>query len=446
MNKVGASQIDITPTCEVYLAGTAELRKTVKVQSRLYASVLVVDDGKIRFVFISLDLLWLDDALCSEVRERVAKVTKTISDHVMVSCTHTHNGPSICKTFPLIPPDEEVVCEIKNKIVEAAKTAVSQLVKANMFQAKTTIARSFNRRVIIETGKVWINAGAHDPAIVGAEGPADQELLALWFKDGNNDPIAVLVNYSAHPNHWCFENIITADFPGEVCSTIQSGLDDKVPVLYLQGGCGNTDIKDFAKYQYAKDYDWLEDTKNAGHEIGNKVLELINDTSNTSGTEITLSHQKRVFEAPARHIGREDMPLADASEFLSTCAPKPQTICQGYEPEAWKQYWAESVVQLEGAKPFRETYPFETSLYRLGELVIVTNPAEMFVEYQLEVKKQSPFAYTMVAELTNGYCGYIPTETAMVNGGYESRLALSSFLSPEAGAMWVKIAVNILSN
>ena len=445
MNKIGAFQNDITPTCEVYLAGTAELRKTSQVQSRLYASAVVVDDSNMRLVFISLDLLWLNDAICHELRERVAEAAGTHPDRVMICCTHTHNGPIMSRLVPQVSPDEAVVAEIKDKIVETGRSAASQLAEATMCCTQDTVARSFNRRTIIEGEKVRMGASSDDPPITGAEGPADQELLTVWFKDVCDKPIAVLVNYAAHPNHWCFETAITAEFPGEIRATVQHGLGGDIPLLYLQGACGNTDIKDYAGLQYANDYDHLENTAEAGREIGKKVLEMMADSACLSEINITLSHEKRIIEAPARHCGRADMSLEEARTFLLAHTDEAPEPYHGYDPELWKRYWAESVVYLEGTEPFRKTYPLEISLYRLGELVIVTNPAELFVEYQLDVKRGSPFPNTMVVELANGYCGYIPTGAAMRNGGYETRLAFSSFLAPEAGALWVENVVNMLS-
>jgi len=67
------------------------------------------------------------------------------------------------------------------------------------------------------------------------------------------------------------------------------------------------------------------------------------------------------------------------------------------------------------------------------------------VEYQLDIKAESPFSRTAVAELTNGYCGYVITEHAWKAGSYEAHLAGSSKLAPAAGSMIVTESLRLLS-
>jgi hypothetical protein len=69
---------------------------------------------------------------------------------------------------------------------------------------------------------------------------------------------------------------------------------------------------------------------------------------------------------------------------------------------------------------------------KIGELGIVANPCETFVEIGLEIKKNSPLRPTFTIELANGYNGYLPTPEHHKLGGYETWRARSSYL--EAGA------------
>ena len=62
-------------------------------------------------------------------------------------------------------------------------------------------------------------------------------------------------------------------------------------------------------------------------------------------------------------------------------------------------------------------------------------PAEYFVEYGLEIKAKSPFNYTFIIGLANGYIGYIPTLEFFKEGGYEVEFCANSRFIPRAGEM-----------
>jgi hypothetical protein len=53
------------------------------------------------------------------------------------------------------------------------------------------------------------------------------------------------------------------------------------------------------------------------------------------------------------------------------------------------------------------------------DLVIWAAPIELFCEISNEIREQSPFPFTFYFGYTNGWFGYMPTEAAWKNGGYE---------------------------
>lgn len=77
-----------------------------------------------------------------------------------------------------------------------------------------------------------------------------------------------------------------------------------------------------------------------------------------------------------------------------------------------------------------------------GLTAIVTLPGEIFVEHGLAIKKNSPFANTMVIELANASVGYIPTRLAFTQGDYE---AINSRLAPGWGEKMVEETIVLLN-
>lgn len=71
-------------------------------------------------------------------------------------------------------------------------------------------------------------------------------------------------------------------------------------------------------------------------------------------------------------------------------------------------------------------------------------PGEVFVEYQLELKKQAGEMNVdtlFVSELANDSIYYVPTPEAYEEGGYEPTMAI---VAPNAGAMLVSTALEML--
>jgi hypothetical protein len=80
---------------------------------------------------------------------------------------------------------------------------------------------------------------------------------------------------------------------------------------------------------------------------------------------------------------------------------------------------------------------------RVGEVGIVANPCETFVEIGLDIKQKSPLRPTFTIELANGYNGYLPTPEHHALGGYETWRARSSYLEVNASraitAAWLEL-------
>jgi hypothetical protein len=79
----------------------------------------------------------------------------------------------------------------------------------------------------------------------------------------------------------------------------------------------------------------------------------------------------------------------------------------------------------------------------LNNIAIAGLPGEVFVEFGLEIRKKSPFKYTIISELANESIGYVPTAKAFEEGGYD---VVSSVMTPESGGKLAQASIDLLKD
>jgi hypothetical protein len=90
----------------------------------------------------------------------------------------------------------------------------------------------------------------------------------------------------------------------------------------------------------------------------------------------------------------------------------------------------------------RPALPPEVQVFRLGDdAAVVGLPGEVFVELGLAIRRGSPFATTLVIELSGDDPDYIPTKKAFAEGSYET---VNSIIAPGGGERLVDAALRLL--
>jgi hypothetical protein len=82
-----------------------------------------------------------------------------------------------------------------------------------------------------------------------------------------------------------------------------------------------------------------------------------------------------------------------------------------------------------------------TTALRMGDLMWVTFPGEMFSGIGKKVKAASPATGAHLMGYTNGYIGYFPEQTAYSEGGYE---VATTHLDPAAEGTYLRELAELL--
>jgi len=392
----GASQVDITPPLPVTLGGMFLSYKTEKVKDRLYTESAAIKRGSTVVIIVSCDMAMVTEETASKVRTKVKNETGVEYGNIIITATHNHTGPfpgyyTVFRSKKQVEEDREVLDAIIEKICTSAVEAFNNMKPAKMGYGSGTAQRCcFNRRYIMSDGKSEMNPwGVDNPDRLMVEGPVDEQLQTVWFEDLQGNFITILVNLSTHAAILYGKKYISADFPGVMRKTVWGALGREFPILYLQGACGN-----ISTYDYEHDDNWGkydDGYRHIGRIIAGEVIKLI-FLSRAHRKNIDVSTGFKTIHIPYREFDRQEMDRALKLLENAMKSKDPREYIYNELETVPERAQLNTLITIMELRKKHPEYPVEISAVRMGDVFIVTNPAELFVEYQLELKKDTAIA------------------------------------------------------
>lgn len=379
----------------------------------LYVSAWAYDAGENSFIWASLDIILVSMEDCDAVRKAVSEKTGVKCDNILVSATHAHTGPTMrdnsSKYFT--PLNTKHIDIINAAIIEACTDAWNKREETAMSYASCEEKECVhNRRYLMENGESMMHPGGPGfPGRLMKEGPEDPQLQLIWFCSGER-PVGIIVNYATHPSLLYGKRLVSADFVGVMRRTLQQVYGD-VPVLYLQGCCGNVCAID---HEYGTDWgkDALEHAERAGKVLAGDVLRMMNLPHEQTVTE-KVRVLRDTIKIKYRELSAERG--AQAEKIFELYRQNPEAFAKLNVAEKALANRTRTLTELRAES---ETKEIPVNAINIGDISIMTNPAELFVEYQLDIKKKLG-SRTICVELTDGFISYIPTKQAYLLKGYE---------------------------
>jgi hypothetical protein len=180
-------------------------------------------------------------------------------------------------------------------------------------------------------------------------------------------------------------------------------------------------------------------------EMGRRIVNAVNDTWEVVRADVRsdppLVHRVERFDLPERAI--TDAEYAEAKEHHDRLAAKEKLTGSDH----CTMRWHGGVVRRYQEQQHGPTVnAIEMHLLRLGELVIATNPFELYTDYGIQIQARSPAEQTILIQLASpvGPAGYLPTPRALAGKGY-SATPQSCTVGPEAGQLLVERTVQGLA-
>jgi neutral ceramidase len=384
--KAGVAKVDITPPLGTMMWGYFDrLSGAIGVLDPLYARVLVLEAGDMRLAYVDLDLgRTFGPASLASLRDSVKQNSGI--NALIVQATHTHAGPVVMDEYLNGPPAWETddLRRIDRAIHDAAEHAVP--VRLGVGYGAAYIG--YNRRHVDPDDTVsmlWSNV-TQAPTY-----PVDPLVAVLRIDRMDGGPLAVLVNYAAHPVTFGSDDLrFSADFPGVMCNSVEQAFGGTPMAFFVQGAAGDINVFD------------------AGTPINLDVIGRRDWAGETLGkAAAAAAKQVRTIVEPDPQIDFSDEPLS---------------IKLRWDPEKFRQ---ETLRELGPhafdvfASPIKETMslPVTTALID-HTIALVGMPGEPFVDFQTDVRAKCPVKDCFFLGYANGYYGYFPTIKAAGEGGY----------------------------
>jgi neutral ceramidase len=366
---VGVAKINITPSEPVVMAGYASRTEPFKgIKDSLYATAIVFDDGTNKAAIITAEVIAFTHEVWEELTGRIEKETGILRKFVLLSPAHNHAGPNTRVSSD--SPDAKLIAynnELKNKLVQITKEAAGNLKPALIGSGTGICKMNMNRRARNASGRVWLGSNP--------SGPCDHEVGVVRIDDVSGTTFSLFVTWPTHATVLGGGNyMITGDWPGSTRRFIEREFPLPVVASITAGASG--DINPI--YRVLPNYSPNE-MEEIGMVLGQEVIRVANEIKTFRAGSIKAV--QRVITLPGKTPGGSQLP-----------------------------------------QDFYETGPdvdVRLSLLRIGNIVFAGISGELFTEIGMAIKEMSPFKFTHVITHCNGASGYLITDAAYAEGGYE---------------------------
>ncbi|MCP4644830.1 MAG: hypothetical protein GY851_30590 [bacterium] len=440
--RAGFAERTITPAVGAALAGYFEPHVADTIVNDLWVSAAVFkDDAGNAVALASCDVIALDADTVAAIRGRVEETAGIGPDSIMVCAVHNHTGP---QTVDLLGgrADPTYLMRLEETMAEAIAAAAGDCGDVAVHYGSAQVnGLSCNRRLVFGDGSVHTHVtGADESEAVGREGPCDRELSVLTAVRPSGEVAGCVANFALHATNVRGDRICS-DYPRHFTESLRASTGGGYPVVYLNGACGNIDSKapELHDVEYGPGR-----AQRIGTELAEAAAPLLEGGGETGASTVAAAAER--IAIPVRKVSAEE--VERAREALSRTQPAELWFTRRTRrPSAVKEaVYAREVLALVEAGASKPSVDAEAQVLRVGDVAIVGVPVELFSEFGLAMKEcgRDAFRGVMVAGLANGYLGYVPTAQAFEGGGYETRLARSSQLVPEAGDCLVQTVMRLM--
>lgn len=405
--RVGAARVDITPAARDLPA------QYLGILDHVYSRSIVIDNGHEKVALVTVDALFIPDAIWEVLASRIAAATQIPARNLVITATGTHSVPAAAA-------GSRQAAEWEERIVESVVLALRSAQPARMSYGSGVSYINVQRDRIDPVTRRWWEGADYD-------GVSDKSVDVIQFRAISGKPIAVYYNYGVFNVVTGTLDLVSGDitgassryiedaFGGDVVAVLSAGPHGDQNPLYFQQ---TYDLREIRIRDYARRG---EDIATAMPPPGGVGLDRRDPV-----VARLMEQQKQMILSMGQMLGEEVLRAmrearGDASAIQLFSGQK-LVSCPG------RSRTNEGRGGLAGTYVDAAPVQLRLGLTMVGDVAIGSVNAGIYTAIGQRLERESPYAKTMITTAANGFAGtYVPDDASY---GHETFAVLNSRLKP----------------
>ena len=454
--RIGWASTDITPDRPAVLGGMPSARISRGVMDPITATALALETDypgqtPIKVILISCDLRGIRNEVRDEVRARLRSVLPDVGPtNIILNATHTHtSGPLGDFGIELDAMQEyEYRAFIIPRIAAVAEQAWKNRRPGGISFGLAHAVAGHNRLTAYFSGNSKMYGKTDDSNFSHVEGYEDHSVNLLYTWNKNGGLTGIMINLAVPSQVSADSSKFSADFWHDTRVELRRRLGDDLFVLPQCSAAGDQSPLVLVNKKAEARMEMLTG-RNRRQQIAARIADAATGILPCMEQNIEwqpkLAHHCRTLQLSRRIISAQDLTnaLAEAKPWQEKYEKLRREIESNSElkkkPNWYKDvtraYWnmrrgrnVEERFELQKTTPY---FPAEVHVLRIGDMVIVTNPFELYLDFGVQIKARSPAIQTFVVQLAGGG-SYVPTARSVAGGAYGA-VPASTQIGPEGG-------------
>jgi len=386
------SVVDLTPAKSVPMAGHSGHRLTRLTEGRLEANIVALGEGADTVVLISLDTLFAGAQVTEAAISACSGRFGIGPERVLVLASHTHSAPMLDASKPLLgiadPGEVSRWADGVSRAILGVETSRASAVRAGWGRSDLSVNRRLRWSLptaVRLLGKSESNFYLCDnPA-----GPRDPRIRTCVWLSPEGTPLAAFWSFACHPVSFPETETASPDYIGVVREALRRRLGSRLPVIFGPGCMGD-----------------------------------VRPRSPRSWKAPTRAVQLAVYGPTAPTFTREewDRWAADLASQVISIDASAKAKPANTHPSASPMVRLPMSMLFDGICPVAEMH---------GKAIVAPGLGRIITLSCEPVTAIAGLAAYSESDLVLGYegdvFGYLPTESMIMEGGYEPRRFMKSF-------------------